>query len=257
MEAFEQGTVHPTAVVSDRAELGVGVTVGPFTVLNAGVRIGDRSVVGSHCLIGETSLPSHGGDDVLATHIGDDCVIRSHSVVYAGAATGSGLRTGNHVTIRERARIGHDVQIGTYSEIRDEVVLGDHCRLQSGVGLAPGTVVEEFVWIFPRTIAVDDPHPPSDTCIRPPTIRRYAVVGSMVTLMPGVEVGEHALVGAMALVTRDVAAETIVVGAPAKVVGSTRDVRCDHGQLDAVYPWPRQFRRGFPDGVLPPADEFR
>lgn len=258
MEPFQRGVVHPSAVVSPSARLGVGVTVGPFTVINAGVEIGDGSTVGSHCVIGESLRHFYEGDDrVEATIIGAGSLVRSHSVIYQDVVTGPGVRTGNGVLLREGVRIGEDVQIGANCELHNDVSLGDHVRLQSNVGFAPGTLVEDFAWILARVFTANDPHPPSDTCWNAPRVCRYAVVASQAILMPGVVVGEHALVGAASLVNRDVPPETVVIGTPAKAVGSVRDLECREGNLDAVYPWPLHYRRGYPEGALPEADQFR
>lgn len=258
MDTLELGSVHPTAVISAHASLGIGVTVGPFAVIHEGVQLGDRSVVGSHCVLGEPAGDFYAGStSQAATVIGADAVIRSHSILYEGVTAGPGFRTGHRVTIREGSQIGNDVQVGTMSDLQGNLEIGNHTRLHSNVFVAQLSVVEDFVWLFPHVVLTNDPHPPSDTCTRGPKVRRFAAVGAGATILPGIEIGEHALVGAMSLVTKDVEPETVVVGVPAKVTGSVHDVACRHGALDAVYPWPIQFRRGYPEGSLPDVDEFR
>lgn len=257
MQPLERGTIASTAAVSDGATIGAGVTIGPFAVLLDGVELGDGVTVGSHCILGEPTTGFYSGDGGGGSCVvGAGSIIRSHTVVYAGASLGAGTRTGHHVTIREGCSIGDDVQIGTNCDLQGDLSIGDHVRLHSGVFVAQGTVIEDFVWLFPSVVLTNDPHPPSDTCTQGPTIRRYAAVGAGATIMPGVEVGEHALIGSGSLVTRDVGAELLALGVPARVVGSVREVECRHGHLDAVYPWPRQFRRGYPDGVLPEPAAF-
>lgn len=260
MDTLELGSVHPTAVISTNATLGTGVTVGPFAVIHEGVQVGDRCVVGSHCVLGEPTGDFYSGSPsqtATTTVIGADAVIRSHSVLYQGVIAGPGFRTGHRVTIREGSRIGDDVQVGTMSDLQGNLEIGNHTRLHSNVFVAQLSVIEDFVWLFPHVVLTNDPHPPSDTCTRGPQIRRFAAIGAGAMILPGIEIGEHALVGAMSLVTRDVEPETVVVGVPAKATGSVRDVACRHGALEAVYPWPQQFRRGYPEGALPDVDEFR
>ena len=258
MKTLELGQVHPTALVSDSAVLGHGVTVGPFAVIHDGVEVGDGSFIGSHSVLGEpTSAFYETGATLLPTRIGHGAIIRSHSVIYQNVVIGSGFRSGHRVTIREGTKIGDDVQVGTMSDLQGDLSIGDHVRVHSNVFVAQLSVIEEFVWLFPGVVLTNDPHPPSDTCTRGALIRRYAAVAAGAVVMPGVEVGEHALVGAMSLVTKDVPAETVVVGVPAEPRGSVRDIQCQHDQLDAVYPWPLQFRRGYPEGALPDSDSFR
>jgi acetyltransferase-like isoleucine patch superfamily enzyme len=259
MDTFQRGRISPSAVISDDAEIGQRVTVGAFSIVHPGVRLGDDVVVGSHCVLGEPTADFYEGDgepEPLPCSIGDGSVIRSHAVIYQGVTAGAGLRTGHRVTIREGSTLGEDVQIGTLADLQGDLTIGSHARLHSSVHVGRLSTVEEFTWIFPFVVLTNDPHPPSDTCTVGAIIRRYAVVATNSIVMPGVQVGEHALVGAMSLVTHDVERETVVVGVPAKPIGSVHDVQCRHGALEHVYPWPLQFRRGYPEGALPPPEAF-
>ena len=215
--------VHETSIVSADAVIGGGVTIEPF------------------CLVYEC-------------RIGANALIRSHSVVYADVEIGDDFESGHGVIVREGTRIGNGVRVGTGCDLQGHLTIGDHARLHSGVFVAQFTTVEELVWIFPRAVLLNDPHPPSDTCTQGPTIRRAAVVGAAATILAGIEIGEEALVGAGSVVREDVPPKTVVVGVPARPAGSTADVVCREGRLDAVYPWWRHFRRGYPDGVLPPPE---
>jgi acetyltransferase-like isoleucine patch superfamily enzyme len=246
--------VHPTSIVSPDASIGRNVTVEPLCVIHANVTVGDGSYVGSHSVLGAPPAASFADPEryvPLECRIGRGAVIRSHSVIYAGVEIGGGFACGHRVTIREGSRLGESVQIGTDCDVQGELTIGSYSRLHSGVFVAQRSTVDELVWIFPRACLLNDPHPPSDTCTEGPTIRRFAVIGAGATVFPSVEVGEGALVAAMALVRDSVAAHTVVAGIPSRVIGPTSDVGCHDGRLDRVYPWWTHFRRGYPDGVLP------
>lgn len=258
METMKRGEIHPTALVSSAATVGQDVTVGPFAVIHDGVQLGDGAVVGSHCVLGEPVQDYfERGTGPLTTRVGEGSMIRSHTVIYQDVTLGSGFRAGHRVTIREGTCVGDGVQVGTLSDIQGNLSIGNHVRLHSNVHLGQLSMIEDFVWIFPYVVLTNDPHPPSDTCTRGVTVRRYAVVSTNSVILPGISIGEHALVGAMSLVTRDVDPETVVVGVPAKPRGSVRDIKCVHGAMDNVYPWPVQFRRGYPAGALPDPETFR
>jgi acetyltransferase-like isoleucine patch superfamily enzyme len=255
--AQESASIHPTSVVSEDAELAPGVTVGPFCTVNANVAVGEGSFIDSHTTLGAPTADFYEnprGYEPPRCRIGKRVVVRSHSVIYAGASIGDDVSTGHRVTVREGSRIAEGARIGTLCDLQGNLTIGRYARLHSSVFVPQRTTIEEFAWLFPHVVLANDPHPPSDTCTAGPTIRRYAVIGAGAIVFPGVEVGEGAVVGAMSLVRHDVEPETVVVGVPGQVRGATADIRCHDGRLEHVYPWWTHFRRGYPPDVLPSTD---
>jgi acetyltransferase-like isoleucine patch superfamily enzyme len=252
MQMTAQTGWHSTAIVSPNATIGSGVTIGPYSIVYDGVEVGEGSSVGPFVTLGEPTADRYDCPDgrALPCRIGPGALIRSHTVIYAGTVVGEGLRTGHRVTIREGAVIGRDFRVGTLCDIQGSLSIGNHVRFHSNVHIGMYSTIEDCVWIFPYVVLTNDPHPPSDECTLGPTVRKYAVIATHAVLMPGVEIGRHALVGAMALVTRDVPAETVVAGIPAKAVCSVRDVKCKDGRLEHVYPWPTHFTRDYPEEAL-------
>ncbi len=249
--------IHPTSIIGAGVTVGRGVTVGPFSVINPNVSIGDGTHVDSHSVLGAPTADYYadaGTHEAAPCSIGNNSVIRSHCVVYEGVTIGDDFQCGHHVTIREGTGIGVGVRVGTLCDLQPEVAIGNHVRLHSNVFAARSSVIEDLAWLFPYALLLDDPHPPSDACTQGPTIRRFAVIGARATISAAVEVGEGALVGAASLVRQDVPADTVVVGVPARVAGSTADVVCRHGRIERLYPWWLHFRRGYPEGVLPDPD---
>jgi acetyltransferase-like isoleucine patch superfamily enzyme len=249
--------VHPTSIVSSAADIGDGVTIEPYCIVHDNVSIGQGTFIGSHSVLGSPTADFNADPERSHTatcRIGSQALVRSHAVIYAGAEIGDGFSCGHRVAIREGSRIGDGVQVGTDCDLQGQLTIGNHTRLHSGVFVPQHTTVKEFVWIFPRAVLLNDPHPPSDTCTQGPTLRSFSIVGAASTIFPGVEVGTGALVGAGSVVRQDVPAGAVVVGVPAKVVGTTTDVVCREGRLEQVYPWWRHFRRGYADGVLPSVD---
>lgn len=237
--------IHPSALVSPKAQLGRDVAIGPFTIVHEAVIIGDGTTIGSHCEIGHPSVDPDEGPLV----IGANSVIRSHCVFYRGSRFGEGLNTGHHVTVRERAIVGKGLQIGMLCDVQGRCEIGDFVRLLANVHVAQGSRVGSYTWLFPYVVLTNDPHPPSE--IRQGvTVEEYAVIATMSVLLPGVTVGCGAFVGANTRVARDVAADTIVAGVPAKVLGPTSRLRFRDGSRAPVYPWRRHFHRGFPEEVV-------
>lgn len=239
--------VSPLASVSPRASLGRDVTIGPFTVIHDDVVLGDRSTVDSHCVIGYPTSLAQGRPLV----IGSDALIRTHCTLYAGSSFGSRLRVGHGVLIREGCVAGTNLQVGSGSGIEGDCRLGDYVRTHSSVHISKGTVIEDFVWLFPRVQLTNDPLPPSAVECGV-TIREMAVIGTAALLLPGVTVGAGAFVAAASVVRADVPAVRCVAGDPATVFATLGQlVNPEHG---LSYPWPKHFRRGYPEESYPAMD---
>jgi len=176
----------------------------PFTV-------DPRAVVGE--------LPGRKIADLTLT-IGPHAVIRSFSVIYAGSRIGAHLETGHGVVIREENRIGDEFSIWNNSTVDYGCLIGSRVRVHTGVYIAQFSVIEDDVFLAPGVMIANDRHPICRDCMKGPTIKRGARVGINATLLPEIVVGEAALVGAGAVVTKDVPARTVVVGNPARVIGS-------------------------------------
>ena len=237
--------IDPTAAVSPRTNIGKNVSIGAFTVLHDNVSIGDDVRIGSHCILGEPS--ADGKTDELV--IGDRSLIRSHSIFYLCSRFGADLRTGHRVTVREHIVAGEGMQIGTLSDLQGFTEFGDFVRLHSNVFVAQFSKIADYVFLFPGVLLTNDPHPPSDDLVGV-TVQEYAVLGARATVLAGVCIAPRSLVAAHSMVTKDVAADTVVAGVPAKLIGPTRNVRLRDGSSAPAYPWTHHFHRGYPDHVL-------
>lgn len=131
--------------------------------------------------------------------------------------------------------IGENNMIGPFVEIQQGVSTGEGCRIQSHSFLCEGTTLGNFVFIghgvmftndrWPRAANWDGtPKGKDDWVLEPVVVGDWVSIGSSATLLPGVHIGDFAVVGAGSVVTKDVPEYAIVVGSPARVVG---DVRID------------------------------
>lgn len=131
-------------------------------------------------------------------------------------------------------RIGDETKIGAFVEIQKNAVVGKRCKISSHTFICEGVEIEDEVFVGHGVIFTNDLYPraanadgslqtEADWKVLPTRVCRGASIGSNATILPNLTIGEHALIGAGAVVTRDVAAFAIVAGVPARVVGSTRD----------------------------------
>lgn len=239
--------VHPTAIVGDGVQIGKNVTIGANTIVYDNVVIGDDTIIGAHCILGEPNVGVYANAADYENPkliIGAHSLIRSGSILYAGSELGERFECGHRVTIREQAKIGNHVRIGTLSDIQGHCQIGNYVRFHSNVHIGHKSVVKDYVWIFPYVVLTNDPHPPSETLMGV-TVEEFAVIATMSVILPGVTVGRDSLVGASSMVRKDVEAETVVAGNPAKPVASVHDVR-SKADGSKVYPWRESFDRGMP-----------
>lgn len=133
---------------------------------------------------------------------------------------GVGTRVWQYVVILPGAVIGQDSNICSHCLIENDVKVGDRVTLKSGVQLWDGICLEDDVFIGPNVTFTNDPFPRSkqypDHFPRT-VVKRGASIGANATILPGVTIGEGAMVGAGSVVTRDVPPRTLVVGNPARV----------------------------------------
>jgi UDP-2-acetamido-3-amino-2,3-dideoxy-glucuronate N-acetyltransferase len=148
--------------------------------------------------------------------------IHSSAIVEKGALLGEGTRVWAFAHILPGARIGADCNICDGVFIENDVVIGDRVTIKCGVQLWDGTRIENDAFIGPNATFTNDPFPRSKEYpeqFKTILIRSGASIGANATLLPGITVGRNAMVGAGAVVTRDVPTNATVLGNPATIVG--------------------------------------
>jgi acetyltransferase-like isoleucine patch superfamily enzyme len=135
---------------------------------------------------------------------------------------GLGTRIWAFVRVLPGAQIGAECNICDGVFIENDVVVGDRVTVKNGVQLWDGLTIEDDVFIGPNATFTNDPFPhhrKSPRALSRTTIRQHASIGANATILPGVEIGVGAMVGAGAVVTRSVPPNAIVVGNPARIKG--------------------------------------
>jgi acetyltransferase-like isoleucine patch superfamily enzyme len=151
----------------------------------------------------------------IGSTIGDNAILRSGTIIYCDVVIGDNFQTGHNTLIRERTRIGDRTSIGTATVIDGNTVIGNDVSLQSMVYIPVNTTIGDQVFIGPNAVLTNDRYPPSSSLIGP-LIKTGAVIGANTTILPGVCIGEGALIAAGSVVTRDVPDYMLAVGSPAR-----------------------------------------
>ncbi|HEX6655021.1 MAG TPA: acyltransferase [Candidatus Limnocylindria bacterium] len=162
--------------------------------------------------------------------------------VSANAEIGPRTKVWSHSQVREGVRIGADCIVGRNVYIDTDVAVGDRVKIQNNASLFRGATVEDGVFIGPHACLTNDRQPrainvdgslksDADWTVTPILVRSGAAVGAGAVVLPGVTIGRWAMVGAGAVVTRDVADFELVAGNPARRRGSV--CRCGQPLADA------------------------
>jgi acetyltransferase-like isoleucine patch superfamily enzyme len=206
-----------------KARVAETAVVYPGTVLGADVVIGDNAVVGKHPTLGARSTTKV--EELPPLVVGDGARILACAVVFAGSRLGSGVIVGDQACVRERCELGDGVIVGRGSLVENDTTVGARTRIQANAYVTAYTTLEEDVFIAPGVVTTNDNFMGRTeerlAQMKGPTIRRGARVGGGAVLLPGIEIGEEAFVGAGAVVLHDVPARAVVVGNPARQI---RDV---------------------------------
>ena len=145
----------------------------------------------------------HHLSDIMSNDIGDNTRIWQFSVVLQGA------------------KIGKECNICAHTLIEGDVTIGDRVTIKSGVYIWDGITIEDDVFIGPCVAFTNDKHPRSKVYpVQFPKmiIKCGASLGANATILPGITIGKYAMVGAGAVVTKDVPDYAVVAGNPAKII---------------------------------------
>jgi len=202
------------------AEIHETAIVYPGTVLGEGVKVLEHAVVGKQPALSPRSMAKR--DPLEPAVIGDGTIVSTGATVFAGAKVGARVILGDQSCVRERVVVGDDVVIGRGSLVENDTTIGAMTKIQAEAYITAYSTLEEHVFIAPCVVTTNDDFmgrtEKRHGLVKGPTIRRGARVGGGAILLPGVEIGEEAFVGAGAVVTKAVEPRMLVVGNPARVL---------------------------------------
>jgi len=182
------------------------------------VKIGRNCFIGDYVIIGIP--PGNKKNGELQTIIGDNAVIRSHTVIYAGNNIGDRFNTGHHVMIREKNIIGNNVSIGTNSIIEHHINIGNNVRTQANCFIPEYSLLEDDAWLGPNVVITNARYPRSKNVkenLKGAIIKKFAKIGANTTILPSLEIGENSLIGAGSLISKNIPAGVVAYGSPAVV----------------------------------------
>jgi acetyltransferase-like isoleucine patch superfamily enzyme len=208
--------------MTDVAETAI---VYPGTVLGEGCKVLDYAVVGKQPTLSPRSTAKR--EELPPLELGAGTIVSTGAVVFAGTTIGERVIVGDQACVRERCTIGDDVVIGRGSLVENDTSVGALTKIQANAYITAYSLLEDNVFIAPCVITTNDNFmgrtEKRHELVKGPTIRRGARIGGGCVLLPGIEIGEEAFVGAGAVVIRDVPPRALVVGNPARQVREVPD----------------------------------
>jgi acetyltransferase-like isoleucine patch superfamily enzyme len=127
--------------------------------------------------------------------------------------------------------IGENTKMGAFVEVQKKATIGKNCKISSHTFICEGVTIEDDVFVGHSVVFINDAYPrattdgtlqtEADWAVEPTHVKKGASIGSNCTILSNVTIGERAIVGAGSVVTKDVPADTIVAGNPARIMRRT------------------------------------
>jgi acetyltransferase-like isoleucine patch superfamily enzyme len=214
------------AVVRSDVRIGRGVRIHPHVVIESGVELGDGVEIFPGAHLGK---PPKGAGATARTmeferrvRVGSGTSIGPHAVIFYDVTVGADTLIGDGASIREKCRIGSRCIIGRYVTMNYNSTVGDRTRIMDLTHITGNCTVGDDVFISVLVSTTNDNEMVSRSYAEGknigPHIGDKASIGAGASLLPGIRIGEGALVGAGSVVTKDVDPYALVMGVPAKFV---------------------------------------
>lgn len=222
--------VHKSALVEDGVALGIGVEIGPFAVIYEGTTLGDGVCVGAHAVLGQRPSKAKTStlrlsSDLPGLSVGAGTRIGVGAVIYAGTTIGADCFVADGAQIRERCEIGEQAIVGHSATVENDSRVGSRTKIQTGAYITAHSVLEEDVFVAPMVTTTNDNYmartEARHAATKGVTAKKGARIGGNAVILPGVTLGQEAMVAAGAVVTKDVPPYAKAMGVPARVVGDT------------------------------------
>lgn len=217
-------------VIEDGVEIGNDCTFGHNVVVREGTRIGNSIRIDDNTVIGKQPLRSKrsifkSDKTYKPAVISDECLIGAQVVVYTGCEIGRNVLIADTAAVREDVKIGEYTIIGRSCTVENFTTIGKKCKLETNSYITAYSLIEDFCFIAPGVVTTNDNYlgrtEERFKHFKGVTVRKGGRIGGGAVILPGIEIGEDAIVAAGALVTKDVPAGVIFAGVPAKLFRET------------------------------------
>jgi UDP-2-acetamido-3-amino-2,3-dideoxy-glucuronate N-acetyltransferase len=212
-------------VIEKDVEIGENCVLGHHVVLRAGTKLGNNIRVDDNTVIGKQPLRSKrsifkSDKTYEPAKIGDECLIGAQVVIYTGCEISNNVLVADSAAVREDVKIGEFTIIGRSCTVENFTTIGKKCKLETNSYITAYSTIEDYCFIAPGVVTTNDNYlgrtEERFKHFKGVTLRKGSRVGGGAVILPGIEIGEDALIAAGAVVTKNVPARKIYLGSPAK-----------------------------------------
>jgi len=220
--------IHESAYIEEGVVLGEGVEIGANVVIYSGTVLGKNVKVAANTVLGQRPTKAKSSTlrisgNLPGLEIRDGTIIGVGAVIYVGTVIGQDCFIADGAQVRERCTIGNAVIIGHAATVENDCTIGDRTRIQTAAYITAHSILEEDVFVAPMVTTTNDNYMGRTQerfkKIRGVTARKGSRIGGNAVILPGVTIGQEAMVAAGSVVTKDVPPYSKVMGIPARVVG--------------------------------------
>ncbi len=228
---MSEKNISKTAVIKENVTIGSEVVIHDFVVIYPNTIIGDRVEIFEGCVIGKPpskikSSAREVSQDLVPVKIGNDSILCPRVTLCTGVEIGEGTLLGNNCSVREECKIGNDCVIAGDVSINYHTTIGDRVKIMDNTHITGNMIIEDDVFVSALVCTTNDNsigRKGWHDQIIGPIIKRFATIGGGANLLPNVTIGKNSIVGANAVVTKDVPDRKVVMGTPARIVRDVND----------------------------------
>ncbi len=238
MSTTTSSVIHPSArigegttlgefcVIAENVVVGKGCRIGNHVVIHADTKVGDTVRIDDHASLGKKPMKAANSattkeQELPPLEVGELSIVGTGVVLYRGAKIDCKVLMADLATIRENVTIGRGTIVGRGVTVENFCTVGRFCKLESECYITAYSTLEDRVFIAPGVVTSNDNYVGRTAerfkHFKGVTVKKGARIGAGTVTLPGVTIGEDALVAAGSVVTADVPARKIVLGTPARV----------------------------------------
>jgi len=236
----KNASIHSTVVIGEGVVIEEGATIGEncrighHVVIHRGTQIGENVIVGDQTVLGKApskaAMSAVTVDKTFAPlQIKSGCVIGALCVLYCGTVLADQVFVGDLASIREEVSIGQRTIIGKGATVENRTAIGARCKIETNAYITAISRIEDDCFIAPEVTLTNDNFlgrtEERKKRFRGVTLKRGARIGANATVLPGLTIGEDALLAAGSVLTKDLPPGKIFLGVPARYFGDVPEAQ--------------------------------